>query len=68
MKCRKLPPRLPVLSWSSQELGESVPSRYLHFSIPSSAIPNIRRVYSVFYIYLQICYLLLAAGLARGGG
>ena len=48
MKCRKLPPRLPVLSWSSQELGESVPRRGLHFSIPSSAIPNILRVYSVF--------------------
>ena len=38
----------PACAWSSQELGESVPRKGLHFSIPSSAIPNIQGVYSVF--------------------
>ena len=63
MKCRKLPPRLPVLG-PLKNLENLCPVDIS--TSPSRALPS-QTSESVFCIYLQICYLLLAAGLARGG-
>ena len=66
MKCRKLPPRLPVLG-PLKNLENLCPVDIS--TSPSRALPSQTSSSSVlFCIYLQICYLLLAAGLARGGG
>ena len=53
----------PACAWSSQELGEFVPSRYLHFSIPSSAVPNIGEC--ILYLFAN---LLFIAGGRSGPG
>ena len=59
----------PPACASSQELGKSVPSRYLHFSIQSSAIPNIQGVYSVFICKSAIyCWRPVWPGEVAEGG